>query len=47
VQKVAQPLLASHTITQAELDETFRLLEDPSFATYSPMTVACRGRRAD
>jgi hypothetical protein len=47
VEKVAQRLLASNTITQAELDETFRLLEDPGFTTYSPMTVACRGRRAD
>jgi SAM-dependent methyltransferase len=47
VQKVAQRLLASNTVTQAELDETFRLLEDPAFATYGPMTVACHGRRAD
>ena len=47
IEKVAQPLLASDAVTQAQLDETFRLLEDPAFATYSPMTVACRGRRAD
>jgi SAM-dependent methyltransferase len=46
VEKVAHRLLASDAVTQAELDQTFRLLEDPAFATYSPMTVACRGRRA-
>lgn len=46
IEKVAHRLLASDAVTQAELDETLRLLEDPAFVTYSPMTVACRGRRA-
>lgn len=45
LEKVAHHLLASDAVTRAELDETFRLLEDPVFTTYSPMTVACHGRR--
>jgi SAM-dependent methyltransferase len=46
VEKVADRLLASETVTQAELRETLRLLDDPAFAVYSPMTVASWGRRA-
>jgi hypothetical protein len=45
VEKVADRLVASRAITQAELHETLRLLNDPAFATYRPMTVAAWGRR--
>jgi SAM-dependent methyltransferase len=45
VEKVADRLVASGAITQAELHETLRLLNDPAFTTYSPMTVAAWGRR--
>jgi SAM-dependent methyltransferase len=46
VEKVADRLLASGDVSPAELHQTLRLLEDPAFATYSPMTVASWGRRA-
>jgi SAM-dependent methyltransferase len=45
LEKVTHRLVAADAVTPAELDETFRLLEDPAFTTYSPMTIACRGRR--
>jgi hypothetical protein len=45
VDKVADRLLSSGAVTEAELHDTVRLLQDPAFTTYSPMTVACWGHR--
>jgi hypothetical protein len=45
LEKVADPLLASGAVTQVELHETLRLLTDPAFTTYSPLTIAAWGRR--
>jgi SAM-dependent methyltransferase len=46
VEKVADRLLASDSVTAAELDDALGLLEDPAFATYGPMTLTAWGRRA-
>jgi hypothetical protein len=46
VEKVAERLVASDAVTTAELEETLRLLQDPAFTTYGPLTLAASGRRA-
>ncbi|MQA85640.1 MAG: methyltransferase domain-containing protein [Streptosporangiales bacterium] len=45
IEKVGREIVESGAVTAAEFEEAVLLLEDPTFATMSPVTVAVWGRK--